>query len=175
MSMYFTANKIFGLLLTDDEILDFQKEYCRKNKDYLMNEYKDEMKDFVGAEEGVLLEELVYLTSDDFSWSEDMFVNQDTREKPLHTYIINSDHAEGMIFRPIAIAHDDSVTDKSLSEGMIIPAKMGYSEIAAFCKMPFYESTDEVVNEFKELVGELLPNDFDYLNHIGEFWYAFCA
>ena len=175
MSMYFTANKIFGLLLTDDEIVDFQKEYCRKNKEYLLNEYKDETQDLIGAEEEVLLEELAYLVSDNFSWSEDMFVDQDAREKPLHTYIINSDNAEGMVFRPIAIAHDNSVTDKTLSEGMIIPAKMGYSEIAAFCKMPFYQSTDEVVNEFKELVGELLPDDFDYLNHIGEFWYAFCA
>ena len=131
MSMYFTANKIFGLLLTDDEIVDFQKEYCRKNKEYLLNEYKDETQDLIGAEEEVLLEELAYLVSDNFSWSEDMFVDQDAREKPLHTYIINSDNAEGMVFRPIAIAHDNSVTDKTLSEGMIIPAKMGYSEIAA--------------------------------------------
>ena len=36
MSMYYSANKIFGLLLTGDEIENFQRAYCLKNKDYLI-------------------------------------------------------------------------------------------------------------------------------------------
>ena len=175
MSMYFTANKIFGLLLTDDEIYTFQREYCRHNQKYLKKEFKNELKNIDPNDEELLLIELTELTADRFIWSEDMFVDQETRNKELHTYIINSDHAEGMTFAPISMVNDINVTQKDIDEGMIIPAKMGYSEISALSNMPFYKSTDEVINEFKELVGELLPDDFDYMNHIGEFWYAFCA
>lgn len=175
MSMYYTANKIFGLLLTDGEIEDFQREYCRHNKEYLKNKFKDDLKNVNANDEENLLNELIYLTSDEFSWSEDIYVDEDTKRDELHTYIINSDHAEGMIFFPISMIDDFNITQRDIDEGMIIPAKMGYSEISVLSDMPFYKSTNEVVNEFKTLIGKFLPEDFDYKNHIGEFWYAFCA
>ena len=70
---------------------------------------------------------------------------------------------------------DEDQWAKEIDEGLIIPARMGCSEISILAGRPFYNSAEEVIEETKTRFGELLPENFDYMAHIGEFWYAFCA
>ena len=175
MSMYYSANKIFGLLLTGDEIENFQKAYCLKNKDYLKHEFKDDLKDIDINNEKELIDELMELTSESFLFNEDLHVDEENDTTDFTAFLINSDQADGMCFCPLTMIKNEDEWAKDISEGLIIPARMGCSEISILAGRPFYNSAEEVIEETKNRFGELLPKDFDYMAHIGEFWYAFCA
>ena len=175
MSMYYSANKIFGLLLTGDEIENFQKAYCLKNKDYLKHEFKDDLNDIDINNEKELIDELMELTSESFLFNEDLHVDEENEIEDFTAFLINSDQAEGMCFCPLTMIEDEDQWAKEIDEGLIIPARMGCSEISILAGRPFYNSAEEVIEETKTRFGELLPEDFDYMTHIGEFWYAFCA
>ena len=175
MSMYYSANKIFGLLLTGDEIENFQKAYCLKNKDYLKHEFKDDLKDIDINNEKELIDELMELISESFLFNEDLHVDEENDTTDFTAFLINSDQAEGMCFCPLTMIKNEDEWAKDISEGLIIPARMGCSEISILAGRPFYNSAEEVIEETKTRFGELLPENFDYMAHIGEFWYAFCA
>lgn len=175
MSMYYSANKIFGLLLTGDEIENFQKAYCLKNKDYLKHEFKNDLKDIDINNEKELIDELMELTSESFLFNEDLHVDEENDTTDFTAFLINSDQAEGMCFCPLTMIKNENQWAKDIDEGLIIPARMGCSEISILSGKPFYSSVEEVIEETKNRFGELLPKDFDYMTHIGEFWYAFCA
>ena len=175
MSMYYSANKIFGLLLTGDEIENFQKAYCLKNKDYLMHEFQADLKDIDTDNEKELMDTLMELASEGFLFNEDLHVDEENEIEDFTAFLINSDQAEGMCFCPLTMIEDEDQWAKEIDEGLIIPAKMGCSEISILAGRPFYNSVEEVVEETKTRFGEILPEDFNYMTHIGEFWYAFCA
>ena len=175
MSMYYSANKIFGLLLTGDEKKKIKKAYCLKNKDYLKHEFKDDLKDIDINNEKELIDELMELTSESFLFNEDLHVDEENDTTDFTAFLINSDQADGMCFCPLTMIKNEDEWAKDISEGLIIPARMGCSEISILAGRPFYNSAEEVIEETKTRFGELLPENFDYMAHIGEFWYAFCA
>lgn len=177
------ACKVFGLLLLNEDIEKFEKAYCEKNREALLDEIgrpDDPMTDEETIE--YLLEDV----TDSFLCNETMFIDMGKKEGEFETIYVSRDDSDGMFFEPVssvikAIEADDYTklfaygSEHYWDDCMIIPARRGCSELSILAKRPFYNSVDEVIDEFKERLGELLPDDFDYAERIGEFWYSlFC-
>lgn len=169
MSAYYAAYYAFGLLLNEDETALFKKRYIGKNKEALFNQDSEE------AFDENVLEELV---DEWFSTNALVYNDEANEEGPIETIFISPEFCDGVVFLP-AMYHNAMVPfrpqDKKGEYCTLIVAELQSSSIQQLAKLPFYDTLEEAVEEFKTKCAGILPEDFDYKSHIGELLYTVCA
>ena len=157
MSSFWAATHGIALLLSYEEMERIIETYCKKYPDSELAEKKQ--KDYF------------YLDV------EDVFI---LPERKLSFFVtdVNPDYADGMYFIPFKCPDGSfNIHDKCISYAWREPGVYAiFSEHAmdsaeAFIKNP-YPTYDDLVQEFKNKLLGLVPDDFNWDAHIGRFSYA---
>lgn len=163
MSSFWAANHGIALVLSYEEMDEIVENYCRKYPDYKLAEKKQKEK-----ENFILFEDDVFEFTNGI-----MFSVTD----------VNTDYADGMYFIPFKCPDgsfntlDKCETDDYVSYAWREPGVYAlFSEHAmdsaeAFIQNP-YPTYEDLVQEFKNKLIGLVPDDFNWDAHIGRFSYA---
>lgn len=163
MSSYWSATNGIALVLSYEEMDEIVENYCRKYPDSKLAEKKQKEK-----ENFILFEDDVFEFTNGI-----MFSVTD----------VNTDYADGMYFIPFKCPDgsfntlDKCETDDYVSYAWREPGVYAlFSEHAmdsaeAFIQNP-YPTYEDLVQEFKNKLIGLVPDDFNWDAHIGRFSYA---
>lgn len=162
MSSYWAANHGIALLLSYEEMEQVIETYCKKYPDSELAEKRQE--------------------GDFYLDEEDVFTIPE-REIFFFVTDVNTDYADGMYFIPFKCPDgsfnvlDKCETDDYISYAWREPGVYAlFSEHAmdsaeAFIQNP-YPTYEDLVQEFKNKLIGLVPDDFNWDAHIGRFSYA---
>ena len=152
MSMFWSGDRILGLILCGDEVEDFIDSYIEyhRNDERLRKltyeECRDEVRDCLYLDDLNNIETW-YLSDDGFEGVHFDPVNVCNLRSNWHGYI---DEEFPIVF---VWADKQPTTNALLTEG-------------------FYKSYDQIEAEFKQKIGKYVPNDFPWSERIGDISYA---
>ena len=163
MSQYYAGYDVLGCVLIDDEIEYFKQRYIEHNLDYLKKEVSEDI-----GEIEVAVDEWV-------ACNEPLAKNQETGEGEISPIYITIDQCDGMLLYPASNYNKKiryNATSYRHNVCLVIEARHQPGTIQQLAHDKFYESYDELKNEFIEKIGWAVPYDFPFDERIGDFQYA---
>ena len=163
MSMYYAGYSALGLLLINEEINNFKKEYINQNLEYLKTQISNDLEEIEEAvDEWICCNEIIH-------------ADEKNQKRELSLTYVSPDQCDGMELYPAS--NYDKTLKYSCSEYrgdtcLLILADYQPSTIQQLAGDPFYKSYKELVEEFQKKMENLLPEDFPYDKRIGDFFYA---
>ncbi len=168
MSSYWAGYSGTGLMLNENEFLNFLEKYKEKNPsqaeyvdDCLVNYGLDEIKFIKSVDAGEVIPNLEETDSDKYD------------DKIICVTDLTDDNIDGLMFWPFYHSNGQMNEDFSMDirSCYMIWSDKSFTSPRVF-ERPAYNSYEEFVQEFKDKVSAYLPENFDWDVHLGCISYA---
>lgn len=156
MSMYWSGDMLLGCVIQGDDIDYFKKKYIELNPEEFENIEPEEVNSEI----------------DEWLFCNEAFNYADgDRSRTFNAQYYTEDNFEGLYF--ISACPTTNINEQLEWRQTVLfvgAEKSIYTR--GVLKGEFYQSYQELEDEFKEKIGKYLPEDFDWKKSIGDFSFA---